>query len=99
MVSSWRAMRVRWERVDLMTRLGRLAEPRPRPTYGVCRSTFFSQATLSHPSTAPATFQWSPSVRIDASHIPAVHPQLRPRCCQWRGICLSNTSGKPIVIL
>src|SRR5882724_9811663 len=26
------------------------------------------------------TFRWSPSVTIYASHIPAVHPQLSPRC-------------------
>ena len=42
------------------------------------------------------TFRWSPSVRIYASHITAVHPQLSPRCVQWRGICRSKTSGKPI---
>src|SRR6266446_8785560 len=29
----------------------------------------------------------------------AVHPQLSPRCFQWRGICWSKMSGKPIVII
>src|SRR2546426_1673920 len=42
------------------------------------------------------TFRWSPSVTIEASQITAVHPQLSPRCVQWRGICRSKTSGKPI---
>src|SRR2546428_829005 len=42
------------------------------------------------------TFRWSPSVTIYASQITAVHPQLSPRCVQWRGICRSKTSGKPI---
>src|SRR5262245_10980833 len=42
------------------------------------------------------TFRWSPSVTIYASQITAVHPQLSPRCVQWRGIWRSKTSGKPI---
>src|SRR5712692_270988 len=29
----------------------------------------------------------------------AVHPQLSPRCVQWRGICRSKTSGKPILTI
>src|SRR5262249_13657895 len=31
--------------------------------------------------------------------MPAVHPQLSPRCVQWRGICRSKTSGKPILTI
>src|SRR5438309_7423873 len=45
------------------------------------------------------TFRWSPSVTIEASQITAVHPQLSPRCVQWRGICRSKTSGKPILTI
>src|SRR6266446_10715291 len=45
------------------------------------------------------TFRWSPSVRIYASQITAVHPQLSPRCVQWRGMCRSKTSGKPILTI
>src|SRR2546430_6920625 len=45
------------------------------------------------------TFRWSPSVTIEASQITAVHPQLSPRCVPWRGMCRSNTSGKPILTI
>src|SRR5712692_8103212 len=45
------------------------------------------------------TFRWSPSMRIEASQITAVHPQLSPRCVQWRGMCRSKTSGKPILTI
>src|SRR5712691_6114851 len=45
------------------------------------------------------TFLWSPSVRIYANQITAVHPQLILRCLQWRGICRSKTSGKPILTI
>src|SRR4030095_14886402 len=38
-------------------------------------------------------------VTIYASQITAVHPQLSPRCVQWRGICRSKTSGKPILTI
>ncbi len=51
MVSPWRTMRVMWERMCLLTRFSRLAEPQPRPTYWVFRSVCFSQATLSNPPT------------------------------------------------
>src|SRR5437867_12182666 len=44
---------------------------------------------------SPDTFRWSPSVTLEASQSTAVHPQPRPRCVQWRGICRSKTSGKP----
>src|SRR5438445_1605439 len=36
---------------------------------------------------------------IEASQITAVHPQLSPRCVQWRGMCRSKTSGKPILTI
>src|SRR6266446_8168231 len=45
------------------------------------------------------TFRWSPSVRIYASQITAVQPQLSRRCFQCRGRCRSSTSTKPIVTI
>src|SRR5262245_29572555 len=45
------------------------------------------------------TFRWSPSVRIYASQITAVQPQLSPRCLQCRGRCRSSTSTKPILTI
>ncbi len=51
MCSPRRALWVLWERMGLITRCCRLAEPRPRPTEWVVRSTCFAHATLSHPST------------------------------------------------
>src|SRR6266478_6175730 len=45
------------------------------------------------------TFRWSPSVRIYASQIAAVPPQLPRRCFQWRGRCRSSTSTKPLLTI
>ena len=43
----------------LSPRFSRCAEPRPRPTYGVFRSTCFAQVTLSNPSTRCALNTWA----------------------------------------
>src|SRR6266852_9689247 len=48
---------------------------------------------------ATVTFRWSPSVRIYASQITAVQPQLSCRCFQCRGRCRSSTSTKPILTI
>src|SRR5438132_12657064 len=48
---------------------------------------------------ATVTFRWSPSVRIYASQITAVQPQLSRRCFQCRGRCRSSTSTKPILTI
>src|SRR3989442_1604959 len=45
---------------------------------------------------SPATFRGPPSGGIYPSQITAVHPELSPRCAQWRGICRPKTSGNPI---
>src|SRR2546428_11644304 len=64
-----------------------------------CPLTWLSVLCMPLTYASTDTFRWSPSVRIYASQITAVHPQLSPRCVQWRGICRSKTSGKPILTI
>src|SRR2546426_9277745 len=49
-----------------------ISEPRPRPTYWVCRSLCFSHATLSNPSTrcmGCSALQDRKSTRLNSSHL------------------------------